>query len=316
MPRPATSDSATDARRHRLAGPPQAESEVPVPEGHSVHRLAGALHREFAGQALAVSSPQGRFATGAGIIDGAVLLRAEAWGKHLFLELEGDLVLHVHLGLYGTFITAPTPAVEPRGAVRLRLVGERSFADLRGPTACDLVGPGGRTAIVSRLGPDPLRRDADASRARRRITTSRAAIGTLLMDQSVIAGIGNIYRAELLYRHGISPFREGRDVDPEAVDAMWADLRLLMRDGVRRGRIVTVDLVDGAALADLDRDRPSFDDPDLDGGEDTPARRRRRRDTGVYVYRRDGRPCLRCSTPISAQDVQGRRLFWCPGCQV
>jgi endonuclease-8 len=136
------------------------------------------------------------------------------------------------------------------------------------------------------------------------------------MDQSVIAGIGNIYRAELLYRHGISPFREGRDVDPDAVDAMWADLRLLMRDGVRRGRIVTVDGVDGAALAHLDGDRPSFDDPDLDGGEDTPTRRRRRRDTGVYVYRRDGRPCLRCSTPISAQEVQGRRLFWCSRCQV
>jgi len=287
-----------------------------VPEGHSVHRLARGLHRSFAGTEVRTSSPQGRFSSGAEILDATLLERADAWGKHLFMEFERDEVVHVHLGLYGTFVKARPPVPEPRGALRLRLENDEWYADLRGPTACDLVGPDGRDAIIARLGPDPLRRDADPAKARRRITGSRAPIGTLLMDQSVIAGIGNIYRAELLYRHGVSPFREGREVEPEVVDAMWDDLVVLMKDGVRRGRIVTVDPDDRGALADLDTDRPASDDPGLDGGEDTPTLRRRRRETGVYVYRRSGRTCLRCGSIVADQEWGGRRLFWCPGCQI
>lgn len=286
-----------------------------MPEGHSVHRLARSLHRSFAGEVLRASSPQGRFAAGAELLDGRRLVRAEAWGKHLFLEFAEDLVVHVHLGLYGDFLRAAAPAPEARGAVRLRLEGERWYADLRGPTACDLVGPEGRAAILARLGPDPLRRDADPAVVRRRITSSRSPVAGLLMDQSVLAGVGNIYRAELLHRHEVSPYTEGRALPGDLVDAMWADLVLLMRDGVRRGRIVTVAPDDVARLAALDVDRPAADDPELDGGEDTPARRRLRRSTGVYVYRREGRACLRCGTEVRAEDYQGRRLYWCPGCQ-
>ncbi len=286
-----------------------------MPEGHSVHRLANGLQRVFGGEAMATSSPQGRFAAGAAVIDGRVLELAEAWGKHLFLDFEDDLVVHVHLGLYGDFRRTRLPVPEPRGAVRLRLVGARWYADLRGPTACDLVSLDGRAAILARLGPDPLRRDADPAAVRRRIAGSRAPIGALLMDQSVLSGVGNIYRAELLFRHGVSPFTEGRHVGGDVVDALWRDLATLMRDGVRRGRIVTVDDSDVAALAAIDTDRLSSDDPSLDGGEDTPARRRARRATGTYVYGREGRPCVRCGTPIRAADFHGRRLYWCPGCQ-
>ena len=199
--------------------------------------------------------------------------------------------------------------------MRLRLVGERWYADLRGPTACDVLDPAGRDAILARLGPDPLRRDADPEPFRRRVSASRSAVAGLLMDQSVLAGVGNIYRAELLHRHEVSPFTAGRDLPGGVVDAMWLDLVTLMKDGVRRGRIVTVTGDDVAALAALDLDRPPSDDPDLDGGEDTPARRRARRSTGVHVYRRDGRPCLRCGSVILAEEFQGRRLYWCPGCQ-
>lgn len=286
-----------------------------MPEGHSIHRLARSLHRSFAGEALSASSPQGRFAGDAAVLDGRVLDRVDAWGKHLFLEFEGDAVVHVHLGLYGDFLRAKAPAPEARGAVRLRLVGSRWYADLRGPTACELVGREARAGILARLGPDPLRRDADPALVRRRITTSRSPVAGLLMDQSVLSGVGNIYRAELLHRHEVSPFTEGRALPGDLVDAMWADLVLLMRDGVRRGRIVTVSPEDVARLAALDVDRPAADDPDLDGGEDTPARRRLRRSTGVYVYRREGRACLRCGSVVRAEDYQGRRLYWCPGCQ-
>jgi len=264
---------------------------------------------------LRASSPQGRFSDGAAELDGRVFERAEAWGKHLFLEFEADLLVHVHLGLYGAMLSASTPAPDPRGAVRLRLEGSSSYADLRGPTACDLLGPGGRDAILARLGPDPLRPDSDPDRALRRIGGSKVAIGALLMDQSVLAGVGNIYRAELLFRHGISPFTEGRELPVAMVGAMWADLCSLMEDGVRRGRIVTVEGADVDALAAIDNDRIAPHDPDLDGGDDTPARRRQRRSTGVYVYNRSGRACVRCGSTISAKDFHARRLFWCPGCQ-
>jgi endonuclease-8 len=285
-----------------------------VPEGHAVHRLAAQLHRSFAGRAVAASSPQGRFADGAALLDDVVVERAEAWGKHLFIEVD-DLVLHVHLGLYGTWVRAGAPGPEPRGAVRLRLENERWYADLRGPTACDLVGTAGRDAILARLGPDPLRRDADAERFVRRATSSRAPIGVLLMDQTVLAGVGNIYRAEVLFRHQVSPYAEGRTVPSDTVRAMWDDLVVLMRDGVRRGRIVTVDPADVEPLAAIDVDRPASDDATLDGGDDTQARRRLRRSTGSYVYGREGRACVRCGAAVRAAEVAGRRLYWCERCQ-
>ena len=286
-----------------------------MPEGHSLHRLARSVTRSFGRTTVAATSPQGRFESGAALLDGCTLTNAEAWGKHLFVAFEGEQVLHVHLGLYGTWVRSKAPAPAPWGAVRLRLENATWFADLRGPTACDLVGVEGRDAIVARLGPDPLRKDSDPRRVIDRVGRSRAPIGAMLMDQSVLSGVGNVYRAEVLYRHGVSPFLEGRAVPRDTVEAMWDDLVVLMKDGVRRGRIVTVDPDDVAALADLDHDRPSPDDPDLDGGEDTASRRRVRRSTGVYVYRRDGRACLRCGSTVAAMQFHGRRLFWCPGCQ-
>ena len=245
-----------------------------------------------------------------------MLERADAWGKHLFLEAEGDLVVHVHLGLYGDFLRAKAPAPEPRGAVRLRLENDRWYADLRGPTACDLLGPEGRDAILARLGPDPLRRDADPALVRRRITTQPRARRRACSWTSRCSRASATSTAPSC-SSGTRSRRSPRDADlsGDVVDAMWQDLVVLMKDGVRRGRIVTVAPEDVAALAALDTDRPSSDDPDLDGGEDTPARRRRRRETGTYVYRRDGRSCLRCGSEIRAEEFQGRRLFWCPGCQ-
>ena len=146
--------------------------------------------------------------------------------------------------------------------------------------------------ILARLGPDPLRKDADPERAWRKVSRSRTAVGALLMDQSVLAGVGNVYRAEVLYRAGLSPFRAGRDVPEPAWTGMWEDLRVLLRAGVRAGRIVTT--------AREDRDRRSG-----------PARR----EDSFYVYRRADLPCRRCGTPVRTQVMVGRNLFWCPVCQ-
>ncbi len=232
----------------------------------------------------------------AAVLDGRVLQRAEALGKHLFHLYAPDLVVHVHLGLYGAFTEAALPVQPPRGQVRMRLVGSTHWTDLRGPTVCELLTEVEVDAVRARLGPDPLRRDADPDRAWRRISRSRAPLATLLMDQSVLAGVGNVYRAELLFRHQLDPLQPGCALSAEQWSALWSDLVDLMGDGVRRGRIDTV--------------RPEHD-PILAGR----ASRQDRHGGEVYVYRRAGGPCLVCGTIVVTERHVGRNLYWCPCCQ-
>ena len=262
-----------------------------MPEGHTLHRLARLHQRRYAGSSVRVSSPQGRFADAA-LLDGVVFRRASAWGKHLFHHYEGGGIVHVHLGLYGTFREHRTPMPEPRGQVRMRIVGTDYGTDLRGPTACEVIDEAQVSTILARLGPDPLRSDADPGPAWTRISMSRKAIGALLMDQSVLAGVGNVYRSELLFRHGIDPYRPGREIDEAEFGAAWLDLVELMKVGVRRGRIIVV--------------RPEHDHGAPAYGPKRPR---------TYVYRRAGEPCRLCGTPIRTAEMAGRNLFWCPGCQ-
>jgi endonuclease-8 len=270
-----------------------------MPEGHTLHRLAAALAAHFGGRRVEVSSPQGRFAEEARALDGSLVEGAEAWGKHLFVEFGGERFVHVHLGLYGKFHVYDGPPPAPVGQVRLRLVaqGERpSYADLRGATACELVTDEQRAAVVARLGPDPLRADADPARAWARISRSRTSVGTLLMDQSVVAGVGNVYRAEVLFRHRIHPLRPGNTLRRSQFDAIWTDLVELMAEGVSTGRIDTV--------------RPEHT-PEAMGREP------RRDDHGgeVYVYRRHDRPCHVCGAKVRTEVLAARNSFWCPRCQ-
>jgi endonuclease-8/formamidopyrimidine-DNA glycosylase len=294
-----------------------------MPEGHTVHRLRHAFAELFGGRRLAVTSPQGRFADGAALLDGRVLTATEAHGKQLFLAFEDGPAadvrwLRVHLGLYGSWtfdgdptfraphaIGAPrrrvaeeeTPvaggssagawrAPDPRGAVRVRIRADNGVADLTGPTACEVVTPAEKAAVHARLGPDPLRPDADAESFVAAVRARRRPVGELLMDQSVLAGVGNIYRAEALYRARVHPYRLGRDVPAVRLRRMWADLAGLMADGVATGRIVTT--------------RPE----DRRDGEDR-----------WYVYHRSGEPCLVCGSRVAEAEMAGRRVFWCPRCQ-
>jgi endonuclease VIII len=267
-----------------------------VPEGHTLYRLARDLTASFAGRPVHVTSPQGRFEAGAALVDGRVLDSVRSYGKHLFARFGGDTV-HVHLGLYGNVAGGTGDPPPARGALRMRWVadgpdGSGAWADLRGPTACEVLAAPEVDKILARLGPDPLRPRADGAVAHRRIAGSRTAIGALLMDQSVLAGVGNVYRAELLFRHRVSPFRPGRAVDAGIWRDMWADLVTLMRAGVRMGRIVTT--------------RP----------EDRARRRGAvQRDDAHYVYRRTGLPCRRCGTEVRTEVMVGRNLYWCPVCQ-
>ncbi|MGH3584998.1 MAG: Fpg/Nei family DNA glycosylase [Pseudonocardia sp.] len=264
-----------------------------MPEGHTLHRLADLHERRYAGRPVAVSSPQGRFAASAALVDGRVLERTEAHGKHLFHHYGPDLVVHVHLGLYGTFSDEPRPAAEPVGQVRMRIVGAAHYADLRGASACELITDAEAAAVHARLGADPLRPDADPERAWTRISRSRAPLATLLMDQTVIAGVGNVYRAEVLFRHGIDPQLPGRSLRRDRWEAIWADLVELLAAGYRSGVIETL--------------RPEHGELS-DGPVDASGKR-------VYVYRRTGEPCLLCGTPVAHAEHAARNLFWCPRCQ-
>ena len=206
-----------------------------MPEGHTVHRLARLQRRRYAGRPVDVTSPQGRFVTDAEIVDGRVLEDVEAHGKHLFQVYGPDLVVHVHLGLWGRFGNRRRPEEPPRGQVRMRMVGDDFYADLRGPSACELLTDVEAKALHARLGEDPLRSDADPDRVWARVEKSRAPLASLLMDQSLIAGVGNVFRAETLFRTGLDPMTTGRDLGRERFDALWADLSAMLVDGERRG---------------------------------------------------------------------------------
>ncbi|MGQ4494827.1 Fpg/Nei family DNA glycosylase [Dermabacteraceae bacterium P13095] len=299
-----------------------------MPEGHTVHRLARVISEEFAGQRVRAQSPQGRFASGAGLIDNHVLTGTEAIGKHLLVHFAPEKdhpplhTLHVHLGLYGAWsfaadvdsrlahaIGAPrkrmgeresdgealhdwraTPATD---TTRLRLVGERALADLVGPAACELYQGEDRAALASRLGPDPLRPDDTPKRFFAAAAKRSSTIGALLMNQAAIAGVGNIYRAEALFRAGLDPFVPAKEVPESVLQQIWDDLVHTMRYGERIGRIVTTE----------PEHRADPDEFPVPRGE------------SFYVYQRDAKPCRLCGTHIKKAQLDNRTVFWCPTCQ-
>lgn len=267
-----------------------------MPEGHTLHRLAADVFAAFGGRPVRASSPQGRFADGAARLDGRLLVQTEAHGKHFLAEFEGAGWLHIHLGLIGKMGFGEGPAPEPVGQVRLRLENGTAYADLRGATICELMTDGERDVLLGRLGPDPLRDDADPELAWKRIHKSKLPIGQLLMEQNVLSGVGNVYRAETLFRARLHPLTPGAFVKKREWNGMWTDLVELMKYGVETGRIDTVS--DDHTPEAMGRD-PRKDDH---GGE-------------VYVYRRTGQPCLVCEASVRTAVLKDRNIFWCPRCQ-
>jgi len=337
-----------------------------VPEGHSVHRIARQFARNFVGHRVRASSPQGRFAAGAAILDGRTPTLARAVGKQMFLEFSGDVWLRVHLGLYGAWDFAGEILVDPTiasangrmgqtnqrgtvldepvfdaagensltsigaprktrvhvrmseqtrglddadgheaddtpwpppvvGQVRLRLLTEATCADLRGPTACVVETREQVDAVIARLGPDPLAGDPGENEDRfvRAVRRRNVAIGQLLMDQAVVSGIGNVYRAELLFRAGLDPHTPGRVIPEETLRALWRDWDALLRIGVETGQMMTMDGLEGDAW----------------------RRAMAHRDDRHWVYHRAGLPCRVCGTEIALEEMQARKLYWCPSCQ-
>lgn len=304
-----------------------------MPEGHTVHRIARLFDSLFAGSVVAASSPQGRFADGARMITGRRILRVSAIGKQLFIDIENDRVVRVHLGIYGAWdvATLAGPAARagtprsaslgaprvtrrrldeaerertedipfppaPVGAVRLRLETPQVVADLRGPTACELLTPEEADRVKAALGPDPLvhRGQAAQREFRARLGRTRRPIAQVLMDQSVISGIGNVYRAEILFRHRLDPFAPAAGFGDETAQALWDDWRGLLADGVRTGVMLTREDLDQA------------------------GRRRAIRVAAerYWVYKRQGQPCRVCGASIALSTMAARKLYFCPACQI
>ena len=265
-----------------------------MPEGHTLHRLALDLSHAFGGRTVSVTSPQGRFTASAAMLDQTQMIEATAHGKHLFCEFADDRFLHVHLGLIGVFQLGPPEP--PWGQVRLRIATSDVAADLRGPQLCAVATRAEIDATMAELGPDPLRPDADPELAWRRIRRASRPIAALLMDQTILSGVGNVYRAEVLFRNRVDPHRPGNRLSRRSWEGIWADLVTLMPQGVRDNRIDTV--------------RP----------EHTPeamGRPARQDDHGgeVYVYRRTGMACWVCGSRVRTEVLAGRNLFWCGRCQ-
>jgi endonuclease VIII len=240
----------------------------------------------LAGQVLRLSSPQGRFAAGAALLDGRLCQSVEAYGKHLLYRFDGGDTLHLHLGLYGKFHVAPSPGEEPRGQVRIRLESATHVVDCNGPNRCEVLDAPGVEALIGRIGPDLLRDDADPGRAWAKIVRSRAPIGQLVMDQAVLSGIGNIYRTEVLWRQHLHPSLPGRALDRAQFDAFWADAAALLRIGVEKRAIITVD---GA------------------------TRGRSRYGARLNIFKKA--TCPRCGGSIRHFTMATRNVFCCEQCQ-
>lgn len=293
-----------------------------MPEGHSIHRIAKQFNRDFASQQVQVSSPQGRFTAGAELLDGQTFIDAKAVGKQLFIEFTAGHHLRVHLGIYGAWsvyysqgrattlgaprvlrlgeeeeegktsgLNFPPPII---GTVRVRIVSEETVADLRGPTVCEVITATEVQRHIDRLGPDAaLDPEGGLEEFARRLSTRSIPIAQALMDQNIIAGIGNIYRAELLFRAGISPFIPSKKLSSHEVETLWQDWTGLLADGIRDGVIITREDLS------VEQREAAFDDRSLRN----------------WVYQRHGQACLRCGTEIRLQDLAARKLYWCPVCQ-
>ncbi len=262
-----------------------------MPEGNTIHRFAREHTRDLAGRIVRVSSPQGRFAAEAAQLDRKRFREADAWGKHLFHFWRDGLIVHIHLGMAGDFYRSLGAAPAPRPSVRMRLAVPSVTIDLIGPPTCEIIPEEKWLAILARLGPDPLRPDADPELAwemlRRR---PKRPIGDALLDQRVVSGVGNIYRIEALFLHGIHPLRPAARLSHEEWLALWKTLQTLMRRGMR-GRIRTVD----------------SKEPEHENARDNA------RGGSLYVYQQAY--CRRCGSPIAEVPLSGRRMFYCPVCQ-
>lgn len=272
-----------------------------MPELPEVEVIRGQLERELAGahivscevmlpRLISHPSPYG-YRRG---VKGRQVLEARRRGKYLLLELDGDRELVIHLGMTGSLLLASPREERPRHThIVFHLEDGRDllYVDPRtfGETA--LLQGGDRRPLrgLHGLGPEPLSDEFTRERLCEALT-GKCRIKSALMDQSRIAGVGNIYADEALHRAGISPLRRAGDLAPEEAARLHRALREVLSEAIERG---------GSSVSDY---------VDLRGGRGDFQEAHR-------VYRRAGLPCPRCGAAIRRESICGRGSYFCPSCQ-
>lgn len=256
-----------------------------MPEGDTIHRTAATLDSALRGKRVTMFEAP-RLRSRDLPCRGERIERVEARGKHLLVNFSGGLTLHSHLRMTGSWHLYRHGERWRRspGAMVARVATEPIEAVCFSAPVLDLLRPRdlAHHPVLGALGPDLCLADADLDevRARLRALDATTSIGDALLDQSVAAGIGNVYRSEVLWACGLDPFRSIGDLDDAVVRSITSTAGRLLRSNLGTARRTTV-----------------------------PA--------GLAVYERAGRPCVRCGATIVTRrhGSHARSVWWCPGCQ-
>jgi endonuclease-8 len=268
-----------------------ATSGPDVPEGDTILRTATTLRRWLEGREVTGAESKVAGLATAGRLVGTTVTGVEARGKHLLVRFSSGQVLHTHMRMTGSWHVYPAGERWRRPAWQARLVlacGERVAVCFNAPVV-ELLAAGDERSqpALAGLGPDVLSPELDLAEVQRRAAARPGAVtvGELLLDQTVVAGIGNIYRCESLFLRGHNPWVRRDQLDDGALGALIGTAARLMGDNVRAGTVATRSFGPGTRQP--------------------------------WVYRRSGRPCRRCGTTIASGRLgeQARSVYWCPACQ-
>lgn len=265
-------------------------------EGHGVHRVARAHIQKLLNKRFKAISPNGRFQVGAQAIDSKTLYRIEAHGKNLFYFFTDDKespgssidVVRVHFGMSGAFRINSLPGPDPRPTTRLSLIHQESntIAQLSA-MICEHGDIELYNSTKAKLGPDPLREDALFKDVFERMKKCKKSIGLFLMDQKCVAGVGNIFRSEILFKAGLHPETPAHVLCPCKAAEVWRQCVELMQIGFQSGSINTVDPEEQKIL----------------------GKQWQRR----YVYNQNS--CGRCGSKIVSWQMASRTVYACLQCQ-
>jgi len=272
-----------------------------MPEGDTIFRSARVMRTALAGRPVtdAWTSVAQVSRLGVRRLVGQTVRDVEPRGKHLLHWFEpSGLALHTHMRMTGSWHLYGVAERwrKPRGFAKVVLTCAETVAVCFSAPVVELLSSAQVDAhpALAGLGPDPLagdEADVDLAEARRRLDSDPGrAIGEALLDQRVLAGVGNVYKNEVLYLHRVDPWSPVGDVEPAIRDALLASSTRLLRENVAPDRVRRVTTGVSGPAAGGDR---------------------------LYVYGHSRRPCRRCGTPIrtARQGEQARLTYWCPSCQ-
>ena len=273
-----------------------------MPEGDTIYRAAATLHRALAGHI--VQRFESVFPALTRVHDdrpltGRTVERVSSRGKHVLIEFSGGDILRTHMRMNGSWhIYRPGEKWQrPKRDMRIVIGTEQYEAVAFSVSVAEFIAPGAatRNRELRRLGPDLLGEEFDALEAARRIRTRPGtSIAEALLNQSVLAGIGNVYKSEVLFSCGVNPFVPVARVADVQIDCLLRTARRFLRANVT-GRLAPMTTYSGMRKTT---------------GRDDPALR-------LWVYGRAGAPCRKCGTAIRLrkQGLDARLTYWCPQCQ-